>query len=71
MYVLILGLILFLGAHSVRIFAEDWRQAQIARRGQGPWKGLYSLVSIVGFGLIVRRDLEGEGFRVLEGGAAV
>ena len=32
MYVLILGLILFLGAHSVRIFAEDWRQAQIARR---------------------------------------
>lgn len=53
MYVLILGLILFLGAHSVRIFAEDWRQAQIARRGQGPWKGLYSLVSIVGFGLII------------------
>ena len=53
MTVLILGLILFLGAHSVRIFADDWRSAQIARRGAGAWKGLYTLVSLLGFGLIV------------------
>ncbi|HMO47675.1 MAG TPA: NnrU family protein [Rubrivivax sp.] len=53
MFVLILGLILFLGTHSVRIFADGWRTAQIARRGEGPWKGLYSLVSIAGFALIV------------------
>ena len=53
MTVLILGLILFLGAHSVRIFADGWRSAQIARRGAGPWKGLYTLVSLLGFGLIV------------------
>ena len=53
MTVLILGLILFLGVHSVRIFAEGWRTAQIARRGEGAWKGLYSLASIVGFGLIL------------------
>jgi uncharacterized membrane protein len=53
MGILVVGLIVFLGAHSVRLFAEDWRSAQRARLGEGPWKGLYSLVSIVGFGLIV------------------
>lgn len=53
MTLLVLGLILFLGAHSVRIFADDWRTAQIARGGAGAWKGLYTVVSIVGFGLIV------------------
>ena len=53
MSVLVLGLILFLGAHSVRIFADGWRSAQIARRGMGTWKGLYTLVSLLGFGLIV------------------
>ncbi len=53
MTLLILGLILFLGMHSVRIFAEGWRTAQIAKRGEGAWKGLYTVVSIVGFGLIL------------------
>lgn len=50
---LILGLAIFLGVHSVRIVAEDWRSAQLARLGEGPWKGLYSLASLVGFALIV------------------
>lgn len=50
---LILGLIIFLGVHSIRFLAPGWRQRQIARLGEGPWKGLYSLVSLVGFGLIV------------------
>lgn len=53
MTVLILGLILFLGVHSVRIFADGWRTAQIAKRGEGAWKGLYTIVSLVGFGLIL------------------
>jgi uncharacterized membrane protein len=53
MTLLILGLILFLGVHSVRIFADGWRSAQIARRGEGAWKGLYSVASLVGFVLIV------------------
>jgi hypothetical protein len=44
MSLLILGLIVFLGAHSLRIFADSWRGAQIARIGEGPWKVLYSLV---------------------------
>ena len=53
MTLLILGLVIFLGAHSTRIFAESWRGAQIARLGPNGWKGLYSVVSIVGFVLLV------------------
>ncbi len=50
---LILGLVLFLGIHSVRIFAAPWRDRQVARMGLGPWKGVYSVVSIVGFVVLV------------------
>jgi len=50
---LILGLILFLAVHSVRIVADDWRTRTIARIGAGPWKGIYSLISIAGFVLLV------------------
>ncbi|MGH8800185.1 MAG: NnrU family protein [Casimicrobiaceae bacterium] len=53
MTLLIVGLIVFLGGHSVRIFADSWRSAQIARLGEGAWKSLYSLASIVGFVLVV------------------
>lgn len=53
MLVLIIGLVLFLGAHSVRIVASEWREAMIERLGEGAWKGLYSLVSAVGLVLIV------------------
>jgi uncharacterized membrane protein len=53
MLVLILGLFLFLGVHSTRIFAEDWRSATIARIGPMPWKGIYSIASIVGFIVII------------------
>lgn len=49
MSMLILGLVLFLGPHSLRIVADGWRNRQLARLGEGPWKGIYSLVSIVGF----------------------
>ena len=53
MLLLILGLVLFLGAHSVRIFAEGWRAGMISRLGAQRWKGVYSLVSILGFILII------------------
>ena len=49
MTLLIIGLVLFLGVHSVSIAAPAWRDAQVARLGEKPWKGLYSLVSIAGF----------------------
>lgn len=53
MAVLILGLVLFLGVHSTRIVADGWRTATIARIGEKPWKGLYTLASIASFALIV------------------
>lgn len=52
MLVFLIGLILFLGAHSSRIVADDWRGARIAQMGEGAWKGLYTLVSLVGLVLL-------------------
>ena len=49
----IIGLLIFLGTHSVRIFADEWRSSQVSRLGLIPWKLLYGLVSACGFGLIV------------------
>ena len=53
MIVLILGLVVFLGVHSVRIVADDFRTRSIARVGERGWKGAFSVVSLVGFALIV------------------
>ncbi|MHB1124074.1 MAG: NnrU family protein [Ramlibacter sp.] len=53
MALLILGLVLFLGVHSTRIVADGWRSATIARIGEMPWKGIYSLLSIAGFALVI------------------
>ena len=53
MTILILGLVVFLGVHSTRIIADGWRTAQLKRHGEGAWKGVYSLLSLAGFGLIV------------------
>jgi uncharacterized membrane protein len=53
MLALIAGLIVFLGVHSARIAFEPQRAAFIARRGEGAWKGLYSLLSLAGFVLLV------------------
>ncbi|MFC4763705.1 NnrU family protein [Dyella koreensis] len=53
MWLLILGLVLFLGIHSIRIFANDWREQLLARLGEKKWKGLYSVISIVGFVLLI------------------
>jgi uncharacterized membrane protein len=52
MTLLILGLVLFLGSHSVSIVAPGWRDAQAARSPLG-WKGAYTVVAIAGFVLIV------------------
>ena len=50
---LIIGLLLFLGTHSIRIVADSWRADRVARLGENRWKGLYSLASALGLGLIV------------------
>jgi uncharacterized membrane protein len=53
MFYLIAGLFVFLGVHSVRIFADGWRTQTLKRAGEGAYKGLYSLASVVGLGLII------------------
>jgi uncharacterized membrane protein len=50
---LILGLILFLGAHSVRIWADGWRNQTIEAYGDKAFKGVHALVSLLGFYLLV------------------
>jgi uncharacterized membrane protein len=52
MTILILGLVLFFGIHSVRVLAPGFRDAQLAA-SENRWKGIYSVVSIVGVALIV------------------
>jgi uncharacterized membrane protein len=53
MTILVLGLVIFLGAHSVRIVADGWRSRQIERYGAARWKAVFTLVSLVGLVLIV------------------
>lgn len=53
MGVLIAGLVVFLGVHSVSIVADPWRQRMVAAMGELPWKALYSVVALVGFVLMV------------------
>jgi uncharacterized membrane protein len=53
MLTLLVGLFLFLGIHSTRIFADDWRTATVAKIGPLPWKGLYSVLSLLGFVVLV------------------
>ncbi len=53
MAVLILGMILFLGGHSVRIVAPGFRERMVAQHGEGAWKAVYSLIAFVGIVLIV------------------
>ena len=52
MQLLVAGLVLFIAAHSMRIFADGWRTAMLERIGEKPWKGLITVVSIAGFALI-------------------
>jgi len=49
---LIAGLVLFLGIH-VFSSLRPARERLIAKLGEGPYKGIYSLLSLAGFGLIV------------------
>lgn len=53
MTILILGLLIFLGIHSVRIFADGFRSQMIAKFGTNGWKGLYALISLLGFVLVI------------------
>ena len=53
MLYLILGLVIFLGVHSVEIVSPTFRSAAVARLGERPYKAIYALLSIFGFVLLV------------------
>ena len=50
---LLLGLVLFLGVHSLRVFAPEWRAGMLSNLGEKKFKGLVSIASLVGFVLII------------------
>jgi uncharacterized membrane protein len=52
MCLLVAGLVIFFGVHSIAILAPGLRDSWRARMGEGPWKGMYSVLSAAGFVLI-------------------
>jgi uncharacterized membrane protein len=53
MWILIVGLAVFLGMHSIAIVAPGARARAVQRFGEGRWKAVYGAVSLAGFWLIV------------------
>jgi uncharacterized membrane protein len=49
---LVLGLVMFLAIHSVSIVNESWRDGVVAHIGLPRWKGIYTVISLLGFVLI-------------------
>ena len=52
MTLLLLGLVVFLGVHCIRIVADSWRTRMLSSLGEARWKGLYSVASLAGFSLL-------------------
>ena len=53
MLVFVAGLVLFLGIHSVSMVAPGWRGGMVARLGEWPWKGVYSVAAGIGLALLI------------------
>jgi len=53
MLFLVLGLLLFLGTHSLRVYGDASRDQLIESVGPGPFKAIYALASLLGFALLV------------------
>ncbi|MGM0569538.1 NnrU family protein [Marinobacter sp.] len=53
MGILVLGLIVFLGIHSLSIVNEPLRNRMVQSMGEGAFKGIYSLIAVAGLVLIV------------------
>lgn len=54
MSIFLLGLIMFLGIHCISILNDSLRNRIVSKIGEWPWKGIYSLVSIFGFVVMLR-----------------
>jgi uncharacterized membrane protein len=53
MTLLILGLAIFLGVHSISIVAPAVRDRCAAALGANAWRGIYSVISLAGFVLLI------------------
>jgi uncharacterized membrane protein len=53
MTLLLLGIVIFLGMHLVRVVAPGLRASVIERQGKGAWMGIYTAISLVGLLLII------------------
>ena len=53
MMYLIAGLLIFLGTHSVRVFANNWRLQKQRQWGATGWRAVYALVSLGGLLLVI------------------
>ena len=53
MTLMIIGLLIFLGSHSLNIFAPAWREQQISQRGAVPFKVVYAVVALAGLWLAI------------------
>ncbi len=53
MAILILGIILFLGMHLIRVVAPDFRSRMVDKFGENGWKGIYSLLSIISLVVLI------------------
>jgi uncharacterized membrane protein len=53
MTLLIAGLVLFLGVHSIAIFAPNARGRALQAWGEAPWKAAHGIVSLIGFAALI------------------
>jgi uncharacterized membrane protein len=53
MNTLLLGIVIFLGAHLFTLLAKPARARLASRLGEGPYKGAFALVSLVGLALMI------------------
>lgn len=48
MALLLVGLVLFIGIHSIRLFAYEWRESMIEQLGKKNWQLLHAAVAFIG-----------------------
>ena len=53
MITLVVGLVVFLGVHWIGVLAPQWRAARVAQIGLGRWKLAFSILSLVGLGIVI------------------
>ena len=54
MELLLVGLVLFVATHSVRIVADGWRTSMLQKLGFVKWRAAYSVLAIAGFVMLVK-----------------